>query len=185
MPTIITHAVVPIAIRLAAGPRLVPPRLLALGVLATILPDCDVVAFKLGIAYANEFGHRGASHSLLFALVLGLFACGIAPWLNAKRSTAFLFVGFCTASHGLLDMFTNGGLGIAFFWPYTHHRYFFPWQMIEVSPIGVRNAFSARGLAVIRSELFWVWLPALMVGGVLGFIRVVLQHFRAAKNRLI
>ncbi len=185
MPTIFTHAVVPIAIRLGAGPQVIPPRLMALGILATILPDCDVIAFKLGIAYAHEFGHRGASHSLLFALILGLFASGIAPWLNAKRLTTFLFVGFCAASHGLLDMFTNGGLGIGIFWPFSEHRYFFPWQMIEVSPIGVRHVLSERGLAVIRSELFWVWLPALLAGGGLGMLRQLMQRFRASRNRLI
>ena len=33
-----------------------------------MLPDADVVAFKLGIPYGATWGHRGASHSLVFAL---------------------------------------------------------------------------------------------------------------------
>lgn len=181
MPTIFTHVAVPLAIGLGAGSKVIPRRLLLCGMLAAILPDCDVVAFKLGIAYAHEFGHRGASHSLMFALFMGLLACGIAPWLKTRRLTAFLFVGFCAASHGLLDMLTNGGLGIALFWPHSHHRWFFPWQVIEVSPIGVKHVLSPRGLAVIRSELFWVWLPAMFLGG-LGWALRRLRNARSLQS---
>ena len=31
-----------------------------------LLPDADVIAFKLGIPYSAPWGHRGATHSLLF-----------------------------------------------------------------------------------------------------------------------
>lgn len=54
---------------------------------------------------------------------------------------------------------TTGGLGVAFFWPYTETRYFLPWRPIEVSPFSPRIFFSERGLAVILSELRWVWAP--------------------------
>ena len=64
-----------------------------------------------------------------------------------------------TASHGILDAFTNGGLGVALLSPFDNGRYFFPWTPIEVSPIGVRAFFSAWGLGVLKSELLWVWLP--------------------------
>lgn len=71
------------------------------------------------------------------------------------------------ASHGLLDAFTNGGLGIAFFSPFDPRRYFFPWRPVQVSPIGM--AFFGRwGLRVLRSEVVWIWLPlAALVGAVL------------------
>jgi inner membrane protein len=60
-------------------------------------------------------------------------------------------------------MLTNGGHGIALLWPMTDERYFFPLQVIEVSPIGIRPLFSERGLRVLSSELVCVWLPALAV----------------------
>ena len=72
-----------------------------------------------------------------------------------------------TASHGFLDAFTNGGLGVAFFSPFDPTRYFFPWTPIEVSPIGAVRFFSQRGLLVIISELRWVWLPSLALGLIL------------------
>ena len=72
----------------------------------------------------------------------------------------YLFL--CTLSHGVLDAATNGGLGIAFFSPLSNSRYFWPWRPIAVSPIGIRF-FSGRGLAVISSELRWIWAPCLAV----------------------
>lgn len=54
---------------------------------------------------------------------------------------------------------TNGGLGVAFFWPFSAERFFAPIQVIQVSPIGISRFLSARGLAVVWSEFAWVWLP--------------------------
>jgi inner membrane protein len=67
-----------------------------------------------------------------------------------------------TASHGLLDMFTNGGSGVALFAPFDVTRYRFPWTPIEVSPIGMRF-FSERGLETFESEFVWVWIPAILL----------------------
>lgn len=159
MPTIISHAAVPLAIRIGLGRHRIPPRLLLAGIVAAIAPDLDVVAFRLGIAYADAFGHRGASHSLMFALLLAAGASVAAPLLRTSRLMSFLFVLAAGASHPLLDMLTNGGLGVALFWPVSDLRYFAPWQVIEVSPLSLRRVFSERGLALMHSELTWVWLP--------------------------
>ena len=171
MPTILSHAAVPLALGLGLGTPLISRRLLALGVLAAVLPDLDVLAFKFGLAYASSFGHRGASHSLLFALLLGFLALLGAPVLRSSRCAAFVFVSLCAASHALLDMLTNGGLGVALFWPWSEQRFFAHWQVIEVSPINLYRFFSARGLAVMFSELRWVWFPAGILGGSLFIAR--------------
>jgi len=163
MPTILSHAAVPLALGLGLGARMVPPRLLLAGVLAAMLPDLDVIAFRLHIAYADNFGHRGVSHSLLFAVLIGLLALTTAPLLRTTRWRALAFISVCAASHGLLDMFTNGGLGVALWWPWSAERLFSPWQVIEVSPLTLQRLLSPRGLAVLLSELRWVWLPALGV----------------------
>jgi inner membrane protein len=162
MPTIFTHAVVPLALGLAIGRNTVSPRLIAAGMFVAMAPDFDTVAFKLGIAYADQFGHRGASHSLAFALAIGLIGAMFAPWLRTTRWRMFLWLAFCTASHPLLDALTNGGLGVALLWPWSHERFFAPWRPIAVSPIGA-GFFSLRGLAVLWSELLWVWWPVLIV----------------------
>lgn len=141
------------------------------GVVASIIPDLDVLAFKFGIAYSDDMGHRGITHSMLFALVAGLIAYYLAPLLKSPPKRAALFVFIAGISHGLLDMCTNGGLGIAFFWPFSHGRFFMPWQIIEVSPLKIDQVLSARGLVVIYSELRWVWLPCILIGIALAMAR--------------
>ncbi len=164
MPTIFTHPAVPLALGLALGRKTLSPRLIAAGAFASILPDFDSIAFKLGIAYADQFGHRGASHSLLFALAVGFIGAAAAPWLRTTRWRALWFIALCTASHPLLDALTNGGLGVALLWPWSHERIFGPWRPIAVSPIGI-GFFSGRGVRVLWSELFWVWGPVFGVAG--------------------
>jgi inner membrane protein len=180
MPTIFTHAVVPLAAKLAFGRKTISSRLTAAGMLVAMAPDFDTVAFKLGIAYADQFGHRGASHSLLFAWAIGIFGAIVAPWLRTTRWRAFGFLAFCTASHPLLDALTNGGLGVALLWPWSHERLFAPWRPIAVSPIGA-GFFSLRGLAVLWSELLWVWLPLMAIAMPIGAVR---RRTAAARSSL-
>ena len=71
-----------------------------------------------------------------------------------------MYFFLATASHGLLDAMTDGGLGVTCFAPFDNRRYFLPWTPIRVSPIGIERFFTARGLAVIQTELLWIWLPA-------------------------
>jgi inner membrane protein len=163
VPTVFSHPAVPLVLRAGLGAEVVPRRLLVAGVLASALPDLDVVTFRLGVPYWAELGHRGLTHSLLFAALVALAGAAAHRALRAGAAATFLFLLASTASHGLLDSLTNGGLGIALLWPFTDTRYFAPdgLRVIEVSPIGVSRFLSARGLTVIGSELRWIWLPAL------------------------
>ncbi|MGH7367883.1 MAG: metal-dependent hydrolase [Candidatus Rokuibacteriota bacterium] len=173
MPTVFSHAAAPLALGLGLGPEIVPRRLLAAGVVASVLPDLDVVAFHLGIPYSADLGHRGLSHSLFFAAVMALVGAAGHRALRAGFPRAYLFLFVAAASHGALDAFTDGGLGVAFLWPWSGERYFAPdaWRVVEVSPIGVSRFLSWRGLAVLGSELRWIWPPALALGLVLFGVR--------------
>lgn len=170
MPTILTHALIPVAAGIALGRKRLPPRLVFAGMVAAMLPDADVATFKLGIEYAHALGHRGASHSLLFAVACGAMAACGARWLKASAATVFLFIALSAASHPLLDMLTDGGHGVALFWPWSDARHFAPWRVIEVSPFANRF-FSARGVEVLLSELRWVWWPVLLLAGLAGWVR--------------
>lgn len=160
VPTILSHPAVPLAIGLGLGAQVISRRLLLAGVTASVLPDIDVLAFRVGISYSHELGHRGMTHSVAFAFMLGLLALLFAPQLRATQRTACLFIFTAAASHGLLDMFTNGGLGVAVLWPFSDERFFFPVQVIEVSPLSLRRFFGPSGVHVFSSELLWVWLPS-------------------------
>jgi len=118
--------------------------------LLSLLPDADVVAFALGIPYADPFGHRGASHALLVAILLGAAAALFVREPAARWRAGAIGVAVAV-SHGLLDAMTTGGLGVALLWPFTDERYFFGWRPIPVAPIGV-GMLSARGLYVLGFE---------------------------------
>ena len=137
-----------------------------LTVICAILPDLDVLGYAFGVPYRSVWGHRGVTHSLLFAAGLGVMATLAFPQAHrfslAWWSLATYFFAV-TALHGVLDAITNGGLGIAFFVPFDTGRYFFPWRPVEVSPIGISAFFSARAVTVLKSELIWIWTPSLAV----------------------
>ncbi len=175
MPITFTHAAVPLALGLGLGSRIIPPRLLACGAVCAMLPDLDVLAFRFGIPYASQFGHRGFAHSLLMAFVMALAGAGCHRWLQAGFWRCFWFLLAASASHGLLDTLTNGGLGIALLWPWSAERYFAPVQPIEVAPIGLHGLFSAWGLKVLKSELLWVWSPAMLIAGIMMLVRQLRQ----------
>lgn len=114
----------------------------------SLLPDADVIAFAVGIPYEDAFGHRGASHALLVAVMLGLGCALFDPERRARAAAIGIGVA---ASHGLLDAMTTGGLGVALLWPFSDARVFFGWRPIPVAPIGA-GMLSARGLYVLGYE---------------------------------
>jgi inner membrane protein len=173
MPTVFSHAAVPLALGLGLGRATIPRRLLVAGVVAAVVPDLDVVTFQLGIPYSADLGHRGFSHSLFFAALVGLAGAAGHRLLGAGVARAFLFLFAATASHGVLDAFTNGGLGVAFLWPWSGERFWAPdaLRVVEASPISVARFLSARGLTVLGSELRWIWPPALAIGLILFGLR--------------
>ena len=168
MVSVFTHAVVALSLGAIVRPRERPVRFLGLSVACSTLPDADVIGFRFGVPYGDLLGHRGLSHSLLFALVLGLLVALLFYRDLSPRSSRFwrtaAWFAFITASHGVIDAMTDGGLGIAFFSPIDTTRYFLPLRPIEVSPIGIERFFSARGWSVLWSEIRWVWGPVLSLG---------------------
>ncbi len=162
MASLVTHPIVPLSIALAAGSKAIPYKLMLLGVIFSMLPDADVIAFRFGIPYGHMLGHRGLSHSLLFAFMLAAL-CTRLPAFRAHRIRTLLYLFVAAASHGILDAMTTGGKGVGFFIPLTAERYFFTFRPIEVSPLTAREFFTARGREIFTSELQFVWLPSALV----------------------
>ena len=162
MATIISHAVAAAGLAALFPRRAVPARVWIAGAIFSMVPDVDVLSFRLGISYGDVLGHRGFTHSLAFAAGLAaLGAFGLFPRAGARlRSVVWVYLFLATASHGVLDAMTNGGHGVAFFAPFENSRYFFPFSPIEVSPIGISRFFSSRGAEVLLNEMKWIWLPA-------------------------
>jgi len=175
LPTILSHTAIGIAGRMALIDRKTYPRLGILSVICSILPDADVLAFRFGIPYEHFFGHRGFFHSLFFAFLMGmLFAAILCRSVRIfDRNNRFFFYYFfiIAASHGILDAFTDGGLGIALFSPFDNYRYFFPVTPLKVSPIGLQYFISSYGLSVLLNEFIWIILPSCCMLVVLWRVR--------------
>lgn len=164
MATALTHAYIGVLLAPLA-PAGLPRRLLYVAlVLLAVLPDADLIGDVFGVPYAHELGHRGFTHSLLFAA----FAGGAGAWfvrrhgVEAVRDRIRLAAVFAlaTASHGILDALTDGGKGVGFFIPLSNERFFFPWRPLRVVPLELDRLQVTRIGDILRSELLWVWVPA-------------------------
>ena len=161
VPTILGHAVVAVCAGRALPPLDPMPRRFWVAVAAlAMLPDLDVIAFELGVPYGAPWGHRGASHSLAAAVVVGLLAAlALRRALPLPWPLAWACLSAAMASHGALDALTDGGSGVAFLFPFDDGRYVAPWRPLRVSPIG-RHFFGPWGLATLASEARWLGIPA-------------------------
>ena len=77
----------------------------------SLLPDADVIGFSFGVRYADEWGHRGATHSLVFGAAVGALIGLLAPLVGAPRLRTGVLAALVLISHPLLDALTTGGLG--------------------------------------------------------------------------
>jgi inner membrane protein len=180
MASAFSHAIVALAMGRAFQNKELSWRELFLGAFCSVVPDFDVIGLYVGIQYGDMWGHRGLTHSIVFA---ALFAASlVAVWYRGKDMLAmtslFLYFFLCTVSHGVLDAMTNGGLGVAFFSPFDTTRYFFPVRPVLVSPIGVSEFFGEYGVRILASEAMWIWLPS----GVAFLMLRVIQRLWLAKS---
>ena len=179
MATIFTHPAVALGLSPFFSSVLKSKTVLFAGAVLTIIPDIDVVGFRLGIPYEHILGHRGITHSLFFAVIFsGVVARFIINPVKTNFFQLWVYLFLCMGSHGVLDALTNGGHGIAFFAPFMNERYFFPFTPIEVSTLNIRHFFQGQGLAVIKSELIWAWIPFLIVF-IVGFSCVKILNKRS------
>jgi len=135
MASALTHAFAAVVLTKTVSRQKRDWRFWTLAVASSILPDADVLGFGFGIEYGDLLGHRGLSHSVLFAaawslLVVSCEYSGLVKFRRRWWSLVGLFF-LVTVSHGILDAMTNGGLGVAFFSPFDTERYFFPWRALS------------------------------------------------------
>jgi inner membrane protein len=169
-----THPIMAVAFAAPLYRKDVPVQVWMWGAVLTALPDIDFVGYRMGVPYSHMMGHRGFTHSLLFAAMMaGVVAFCLRKSWQSSAAVRWLFFFLCGASHGLLDGMTNGGLGVAYFSPFDLTRYFLPWRPIPVAPLGPRLIFSPWGAHVIESELVWIWLPVIAFTAMVFAIRTL------------
>jgi inner membrane protein len=186
MPTLFTHGIAGVLL----GSGAVKPahwKILLIGALCAVLPDLDSISFLLGIPYANMFGHRGFSHSIVFAAMVSILAALLLQRgrpLLSKGSLGYALLFFIiTMSHSIFDALTSGGLGVAFFAPFSGKRYFFDFRPIAVAPVNVFRFFTGRHAKILSTELLWVWIPCLTVAITGMMVRSALRGKAPMKDR--
>jgi len=173
MASVFGHAVLAGSLGTALPQKVNLTKIIFLGILCSILPDVDVLAFKFGIPYEHLFGHRGFTHSIFFAVIWSIIMVFLFHGKSDK--TIQWKLGFyyfiCTVSHPILDAMTTGGMGVALGAPFNNERIFLPWRVIKVSPLGAGRFFSKWGLEVLKSEFVWIFIPSLVIAGIITLFK--------------
>jgi len=160
MASFIGHGLVAFTISKMAKAK-VSKRLLTFAIISSIIPDLDVIGYYIGIPHESMLGHRGITHSILFALMWSFLLS--KSIFKHSFSLAFPVLLTCTISHSIIDALTTGGRGIGFFIPITSERFFFPTRFIQVSPLQINDIFGPWGIAVLKSEMLYLGLPCFIL----------------------
>ncbi|MEN6452568.1 MAG: metal-dependent hydrolase [Thermoguttaceae bacterium] len=171
--TLYSHAVVGLGLGRLYADRPMPWTYWGIVTLLPMVPDLDVFSVA---AYGSPLGHRGITHSLLFAGLLGAATAALCYRRFRVRwwSLASLLLAII-ASHGLLDAMTWGGETVPFFWP-LGGRYG-NWGPLPVSDVGIDLSDLIDSRA-IRAELLWLWLPTIAA------VSIKLLYDRFAQRRM-
>ena len=141
MPSAFAHAAVGATLATALPPAARPRLFLLVLAAAAAAPDLDVILHHTGVAYHHPLGHRGFTHSILFAGLAGAASFPVWRRFGAQQpALAGTLTAAAVLSHGLLDMFTDAGLGIGLFIPFENGRYFAPFRPLMTSPLSVAAA---------------------------------------------
>ena len=138
MPSSLSHAMVAVAVGAAVAPRPLLRPFLVTGAICAVLPDLDAIGRLTGGRDVDWLGgHRGFTHSLTCAALLGTLAAittMVDPRWRGDRLRFGLFVAAVTAAHGALDTVTSIGAvtsPVQFFNPFSTRGYVSPWRPIH------------------------------------------------------
>lgn len=155
------HFAPAVALAVALGPRAVGWRLILAGAVCGVVPDLDFLSVTLHLdRYSGTYGHRGFTHSLGFAWLLGLLGAlwpvrGAHGW--RQRVGRGVFLAVCTASHPLLDSLFDVGICSAWYWPLDGQRHCFDWRPVPMQGVAL------FGQERFLMELQWIGVPLLLL----------------------
>lgn len=129
----------------------------------SILPDVDFAAGLFG--QANDF-HRGATHSIAFAVLAGVVAA-IWGWRDRAGWAIAAFTGVLAHAviDSMLDTNPSNGIGVALFWPIDRE----PVSLFNLAPMtcdGWQNPLAALSCSwsMVAFELpFLLWAGIMFV----------------------
>jgi inner membrane protein len=165
MPSSFTHAIAGAALASPLAKNPVPRRFWVAAAICGALPDIDLL-WGRNVPSGSWPAHRGVTHSLAFAVLLGAAATALCfrdPRFAPVRWRYMAALVLATASHGFLDSLAVYGSPVAFFFPFTTHRYLLPWRIFGSQYVPWPRSTFYRVLRVVKNEVLWVWLPSLVL----------------------
>ena len=148
-------------------------KLLLLGAFLAISPDFDYALNWLRIDWGGW--HHGFTHSIPFALVVGLVM--IALFRDWRVRSYLVFTG-AYVSHTLLDLMFTESRGVALWWPFTNYRY----KLRLAGPI--EYAWSRASLLDTLLDVLTICLAELLIFGPILLLVIWIRHFNQGKSSL-
>ena len=113
--------------------------------------------FGLVLIQDSKTWHRGFSHSITLALIVGLL---FVLFLGKHRIREAIAYGLAFASHGVLDYITTKeGGGVELLWPFSSERLVFGWVGLSELPSRLPAIEIIKALVVE----FVIFAPLLML----------------------
>lgn len=125
-----------------------------LGAAVAICPDLDYFLL-VKIFHLNSGWHRGPMHSVTFALAVGILASFLLSGQSVKQA---LVLWAATASHGILDLFSNFD-PVEILWPWSQTRYnfgvrpYYNFNLIRREPTG-REILDIARICLVEFAVF-------------------------------
>ncbi len=121
MPLPIAHGLLGASIVAAIHPHPAHSRWRVPLFVGAFLANCPDADFLLVGAFHDKSWHRAFTHSLVFALVVGLLMLAYFGRSRLREAVAY---GLAFASHGVLDFITTKfGGGVKLLWPFSQERF--------------------------------------------------------------
>ncbi len=128
-------------------------------IVASNLPDIDLIGLLLGLPFQRA--HRQSTHSLLVLAALLLAVWLLHAVIQGPISLVyFLAWGVALLAHPLLDVVTTGptdaaaGFGIPLFWPLSSRRWALRRPLFRSAPIRAYRSIKTLSAAILP-ELIW------------------------------
>ena len=167
MPSWVAHAVAGVAVASVFTTRTDVRRFAWTAAACTIVPDLDAIGWPIGMGDIELLGgHRGFTHSIPFAVLLGAAAAwGIFRGERWKplRLRLWLCFALATMTHGALDALSTIGEGVRFFSPFRDTRYVSAWQPLHASRAPPEARPVSRIAYIVRDEMQYVILPCVIL----------------------